>query len=94
MSCIGFMIVLRSAPGPLTHIDEETRRLALQVVVELLPNVRRIELTLTFVGLDVPDYQVKEVVTRAVRIASPLRDTAGLVVRGASNENAQRMRIM
>ena len=94
INSIGFMIVLRITPGPFTYSDEEARRQAVEAVVKLLPNVRRFELTLAFVGLEVPDYQVKDVVNRAVRIAGPLRDIAGLVLRGASNENAQRTRIM
>jgi hypothetical protein len=51
-------------------------------------------LTLTFAGHDVPEYQVKEIVTRALKIASPLRGFAGLSLEGADYENAQRTRIM
>ncbi len=94
ISSIGFMIILTNTSGPFTHSEDEKRRQALEAVVKLLPNVRRVELTLSFVGREVPDYQVKEVVTRAIRITSPLKGIAGLVLRGASNGVAQRKRII
>ncbi len=73
--------------------DEEERRQAIEAAVKLLPNLKRIGLTLSFVGRTVPDYQVKELVARALRIASPLRDFDGLVLEG-SNETPRRVRIL
>lgn len=92
------MIILSSTRGAFTHSNEETyeetRRQVLEAVVKLLPNVRRFELTLAFFGLEVPDYQVKEVVARVLRIASPLRDITGLVLQGSKDDSAQRTRII
>ncbi len=86
-------LFLRRTPGPFAHSDDEKVRQAFEAVVKLLPNVRRVQLTLSLGGFKVPDYQVKEVVNRAMRKASPLRDIAGLVL-GGTTETAQRMRIM
>ena len=94
ISSIGLIIIQMSTSDSFTHSDSEKLRQAFEAVVKLLPNVRRVELTLSLVGHDVPDYQVKEVVTRVMRITSPLKDIAGLVFQGASNETAQRKRIM
>ena len=91
---IGFMIMLRCAPGSSNRSYEEKWRQALEAVVELLPDVRQVELTWALIGPKVPDYQGKEVVARAVRIVSPLIGIASLVVRGDSNKGAQRMRIV
>ncbi len=95
ISSIGLVtsLFLRRTPGPFAHSDDEKVRQAFEAVVKLLPNVRRVQLTLSLGGFKVPDYQVKEVVTRAMRKASPLRDIAGLVL-GGTTETAQRMRIM
>lgn len=41
-----------------------------------------------------PEYQVKEIVIRALKTASPLRRFAGSSLEGANFENAQRNRIM
>ncbi len=87
------MIILRSIPGPFTLSDEEKRRQTFETVVEWLPNVRRAELTLSHTGRMVPDYQVKEVVSRGTRTASPLKHIAGLVLLGSKHETAQRLRI-
>lgn len=93
ISSISLIIILRCTPDPFTASDEEERRLAIEAMVALLPNVKRFELTLTFVGVEVPEYQVKEIVSRGLRIASPLKDVAKLVLYGADHESAQRMRI-
>jgi len=95
ISSIGLVmsLFLRRTPGPFAHSDDEKVRQAFEAVVKLLPNVRRVQLTLSLGGFKVPDYQVKEVVNRAMRKASPLRDIAGLVL-GGTTETAQRMRIM
>jgi len=63
-------------------------------VVDLLPNIKRVVLILTFAGHDVPEYQVKGIVARALKIASPLRGFTGLSLEGADYETAQRTRIM
>ncbi len=86
---IGFMFGLLCTPGPFTVRNEEKGRQAMEAVVDLLPNVKRAVLTLTFAGHDEPEYQVKEIVTRALKIASPLRGFAGLSLEGADYENAQ-----
>ncbi len=87
------MFGLFCTPGPFTLRDEEKARQAIETVVDPLPNVKRVVLTLTFAGHDVP-YQVKEIVARALKIASPLRGFAGLSLEGADYENTQRTRIM
>lgn len=91
---IGFMFGLQCTPNRFTLLDEEDERQAIEAVMKLLPNIKRVELTLTFMGFEVPDYQVKEIVARALKIASPLRDVGGLVLIGADDENAQRTYIM
>jgi len=91
---VEFIIIIRSIPGPFTLSDEEKWRQALEAAVLWLPNIRRVELTLALCGHDVPNWQVKEVVTRAIKIASPLRDIPGLILRGDSNEGSQRIRII
>lgn len=88
------MFDLRSTPGPSTLSEEEESRQAIEAVVDLLPNVKWVVLTLTFGGHDVPEYQVKEVVARALKIASPLRVFAGLSLGVVGYETAQRTRIM
>ena len=84
---------LLCTPGPFTPSDEEQRRQAFEAAVKLLPNIKRVELTLNFIGRGVPDYQVKELVARAVRTASPLRDFDSLILKGPGIETAQRMHI-
>lgn len=91
---IGLIIILSCSSGPSTDSEEENLRQALEAVVQLLPYVRRVELSVTFIGFAVPENEVKEVVTRAIRVASPLKDIALLVFRGVSIENAQQMRII
>ena len=74
--------------------SEEQARQAIEAVVELLPNLKRVVLTLTFAGLEVPEDQVKDVVARALKLVSPLRGFAGLSLEGAEYDTAQRTRIM
>lgn len=88
------MFNIRCQPGPFTVSDEEMRGRAVEAVMGLLLNVKGVELTLCFVGLEVPEWQVKEIVGRALKIASPLRNMRGLVVRGAEDQNAQRTHIL
>jgi hypothetical protein len=57
---IGFMFGLLCTPGPFTVRNEEKARQAMEAVVDLLPNVKRAVLTLTFAGDDEPEYQVKK----------------------------------
>ena len=90
---IGFQMNLLCTPGPFTIGDEDQRRQAFEAAVKLLPNIKRVELTLNFIGRAVPDYQVKELVARALWTASPLRKFDNLILKGPGNENAQRMRI-
>ena len=91
---IGFhMNLLCSRRTTLTSAGEEEHRQAFEAAVKLLPNVKRVELTLGFIGLTVPDHQVKELVAIALRTASPLKDCTGLVLKGRTNETAQRTRI-
>ena len=73
--------------------DEEERRQGIEAVMKLLPNVKRVGVTLSFVGHAIPEYQVKGLVARALRIASPLRRFDGLVLDGR-NETTQRVRIL
>lgn len=91
---IGFMFGLFCIPGPFTLRNEEKARQTIEAVMSLLPNVKQIVLTLTFAGHDVPEYQVKEIVARALKIASPLRGFVGLSLKGADYENAQQTQIL
>ena len=73
---------------------EEKRRQWFEAVVKLLPIVKRVELTLSFLHLTVPDYQVKELVAIALKTISPLKFYTGLVLKdGRTNESAQWTRI-
>ena len=72
---------------------EEERRQGFEAVVKLLPNVTRVELTLEVSGSTVPHDQVKGLVTRALRIVSPLRDIDGLILKRPGYETAQESRI-
>ena len=76
-----------------TPAGEEERRQEFEAAVKLLPNVKRVELSLSFIGRTVPDYKVKELVAIALRTASPLKDCTGLVLKGCTNETAQKTRI-
>lgn len=91
---IGFMILVRTRPNPFTAEDDEKQRRALEAVVALLPNIKRVEVSLAVFDRDVPDWQVKDVVTRALEKLGPLRDLPGLSIRGGFNENSQRARIV
>ena len=90
---IGFHMNILSTAGPFTPSDEEQRRQVFEAAVELLPNLKQVELTLNFIGRAVPDYQIKDLVARALRTASPLRKFDRLILKGPGLETAQRMRI-
>ena len=62
--------------------------------MKLLPNLKQVVLMLLLSGFDVPEYQVKDVVARALKIASPLRGFAGLYLEKTDELTAQRTRIM
>ena len=91
---IGFMILIRGIPGPFTAKDDDEQRLAFEAVVKLLPNIQRVELSVAFVGHDVPEWQASEVVNRVLKKLGPLKDMPGLTLRGRFNENHQRARIV
>ena len=86
---IGFMIIMSSIPCPFTPSDEEKWRQTLEAAVTWPPNIRRIELFLALSGHDVPDWQVEEVVARAMKIASPLKGKPHFSLRGGCNEDKQ-----
>ena len=87
------MNLLCSHRNHFTANGEEGRRRGFEAALELLPNVKRVELTLNLIGHVVPDHQVKELVACALRTASPLRGFEGLILKGSINETAQRTRI-
>jgi hypothetical protein len=93
---VGFNITLRTS-FPTDPQSTEKRRQVLTAVVQLLPALEaeraRVELCLSFLGIEVPEGEVRKIVDRAVWIASPLKDVKTLVLKGPENENAQRMRI-
>lgn len=70
-----------------------TRR-AIEAVLDLLPNVKQIILTLMLTGFDVPEYQVIEIVTRALKMVSPLKGFAGLSLEPIEHDTDQQTRIM
>lgn len=78
---------------------EELRRQELEATVKLLPNVKRVKLTLAFLNRTVSDYQVKELVAIALNTVSPLKKYTGLVLKEGRTSNrrtpisAQRTRI-
>ena len=88
------MILRCSRRDRVTTRFEEKCRQGIEAAVKLLPNVKRVELTLGFRGRRAPDHQVKELVAFALMTASPLRGLDRLVVKEPINEiNPQRMRI-
>ena len=91
---IGFKAGLFCNPLPHSLRDEEETRQTIEAVVELLPNLKQVVLSLCLSGHDVLEYQVKDVVARALRIASPLRGFAGLYLEEFDELTAQRTRIM
>lgn len=91
---IGFKFGFFSTPGRFALRDEEKAGQVIQTVMDLLPNVKQVVLTLTIDGFDVPEYQAKENLDRVLRIASPLKGFAGLSVDGSDHETAQRTRTM
>lgn len=88
------MILIRVDPGPFTLEDDEKQRLALEVVRDLLPNLENVDLSLAVIGLDVPEWQVSQVVDRALKKLGPLKDMPDVTVRGSSNEDKQGARII
>lgn len=60
----------------------------------LLLNVKRVDLTLTFAGYDVPEYNPKKIVARSLIQASPLRGFAGLSADRAAYKSDQRTHYM
>ena len=91
---IGFHIYFFCSHSDHFTLDyEEERRQGFEAALKLLPNVKRVELTLEVSGLTVPEYQVKELVARALRIVSPLRDFDRLILKGSGDETAQQKRI-
>ena len=62
-----------------TPAGEDKRRQEFEAAVTLLPNVKRVELDLSFIDFTVPDYQVKELVAIALKTAGPSKDCNGLV---------------
>lgn len=91
---IGFMTHVSGIAGPFTAQDDDKQRLAFEAVAKLLPNIQRVELSLAIVGLDVPEWQVMEVVNRALQKLGPLKDMPGLTIRGGFGETDQRARIV
>ena len=74
---------------------EEERRQGFAAAVKMLPNVKRVELTLSFLDKTVPDYEVKKVVAIALKTLSPLKHYTGLVLKeGRTNKSAQWTRII
>ena len=72
---------------------EEERRKGFKAAIKLLPNVKRVELTLEVSGITVPEHQVKEVVARALRIVSPLSKSDRLILKNSGDETPQQNRI-
>ena len=91
---MGFVFSIRCTPGPFTASDQEERARGVEAVTGVLPNIKEAEVTFGFVGLDVPESQVEEVVGRALSIVKPLRDRCALVVKGAEDQTEQRTRIL
>ncbi|KAL8908066.1 MAG: hypothetical protein Q9207_001045 [Kuettlingeria erythrocarpa] len=91
---VGFMLLFRSIPSPFTAKDDSKNEGAIEAVTELLPNIKQVEATIAFIGHDVPDSQITEVVKRILKILAPLKDIPGLTIRGGGIENKQRSRIL
>lgn len=88
------MFDLILTPRSFTKRETEQARQAIEATMGLLPNVKRVVLTLTFAGFDVPEYQEKEIVARALDWASPLKGFPGLSLEGDDYATDQRTRIM
>ncbi|KAL8702853.1 MAG: hypothetical protein Q9201_003994, partial [Fulgogasparrea decipioides] len=91
---IGFMFGVILASSPFTKHETEQARQAIEAAMGLLPNVKRVVLTLTLAGFDVPEYQEKEIVARVLDWASPLKGFPGLSLKGDDYATDQRTRIM
>ena len=91
---IGFEFNLHNPTESSTFRGEEKAKQAMEAAVDLLPNIRRVVLTLTFSGHDVPEDQVEEVVTRALNATRPLRRFPGLSLKGFDAQSAQQTRIL
>lgn len=91
---VGFMLLFRSIPSPFTAKDDSKNERAIEAVTKLLPNIKQVEATIAFIGHDVPDSQVMEVVKRILKILAPFKDSPGLTIRGGGIENNQRSRIL
>ena len=77
-----------------TKRETEQARQAIEAAMGLLPNVKRIVLTLTLSGHDVPECQEKRIVACALDWASPLKGFPGLSLEGDDYATDQRTRIM
>ena len=62
--------------------------------MDLLPNIKWVVLRLAFVGCDLPEHQIREIVARVLKIVSPLRGFAGMSLDYFHSEGAQRTRIL
>ena len=93
ISTIGFTINSCTLFDQFTLDSEEKQRQAFEALVQLLPNMRHIKLTLSIVGPDVRESQYDRMVSRILTMLSPLKGAIVLVLEKSSNENAQRTRI-
>lgn len=91
---IGFVFGLFTTLGPFTISREEEAGRAVAAVMELLPNIKRVELVLSLAGFDVPEHQAKELVARTLTMVGPLRGFAVLSMNRADHETDQRTRVM
>lgn len=91
---VGFMLLIRSIPSPYTPKDDDKNERAFEAVTRILPNITQVEATTAFIGHDVPEWQIMDVVKRILKILAPFKDIPSLTVRGAGIENNQRSRIL
>lgn len=62
--------------------------------MDLLPNIQWVVLRLAFVGCDLPEYQIREIVARVLKMVGPLRGIADMSLDYFHGEGAQRTRIL
>lgn len=84
------LLTWESTPGP----RGENAKQVIEAVMGLLPNVKRVVLTLSISGFDVPEHQVQNLVASALKVARPLSGFAGLFMAEYAFETDQRARVI
>lgn len=76
-----------------TDENDDEWKSVLEAVMNLLPNIEHVKIYIAFIGWDVPEWQVAEVVQRVLKILACLKDFSGLAILNGSSGATQRARI-